>query len=32
MKIIYVNCGERNKYGTDLPSIEHFLSSCETTA
>ena len=32
MKIIYVNCGERNKYGSDLLSIEHVLSSNETTA
>ena len=32
MKIIYVNCGESNKYGTDLLSIEHILCSCETTA
>ena len=32
MKIIYVNCGERNKYGTDFLSIEHILSSCETAA
>ena len=32
MKIIYVNCGERNKYGSDLLSIEHILSSSETTA
>ena len=23
---------KKNKYGTDLLSIEHFLSSCETTA
>ena len=32
MKIIYVNCGERNKYGSDFLSIEHILSSSETTA
>ena len=29
MKIIYINCGERDKYGSDLRSIEHYLSSSE---
>ena len=29
MKIIYVNCGERDKYGSNLRSIEHYLSSSE---
>ena len=29
MKIIYVNCGEIDKYGSDLRSIEHYLSSSE---
>ena len=29
MKIIYVNCGERDKYGSDLRSIENYLSSSE---
>ena len=29
MKIIYVNCCERDKYGSDLRSIEHYLSSSE---
>ena len=29
MKIIYVNCGERDKYGSDLRSNEHYLSSSE---
>ena len=28
-KIIYVNCGKRDKYGSDLRSIEHYLSSSE---
>ena len=26
MKIVYVNCGERDKYGSDL---EHYLSNSE---
>ena len=29
MIIIYVNCGKRDKYGSDLRSIEHYLSSSE---
>ena len=32
MKIIYVNCGERDKYGSDLCNIEHNLSSSEIKA
>ena len=32
MKIIYVNCGERDKYGSDLRNIEHNLSSSEIKA
>ena len=32
MKIIYVNCGERDKYGSDLRSSEHYLSSSEIKA
>ena len=32
MKIIYVNCGERDKYGSDLRSIEYYLSSSEIEA
>ena len=32
MKIIYVNCGERDKYGSDLRSSEHYLSSNEIKA
>ena len=32
MKIIYVNCGERDKYGSDLRNIEHYLSSSEIKA
>ena len=32
MKIIYVNCGERDKYESDLRSIEHYLSSSEIKA
>ena len=31
MKVIYVNCGERDKYGSDLRSNEHYLSSSEMT-
>ena len=27
MKIVYVNCGERDKYGSDLRNIEDYLSS-----
>ena len=29
MKIIYVNCGKRDKYGSNLRSIENYLSSSE---
>ena len=29
IKILYVNCGLRNKYDSNLRSIEHFLSSSE---
>ena len=32
MKIIYVNGGERDKYGSDLRSSEHYLSSSEIKA
>ena len=32
MKIIYVNCGERNNYASDLRNIEHYLSSSEIKA
>ena len=32
MKIIYVNCGERNNYASDLRNIEHYLSSGEIKA
>ena len=29
MKIISVNCGEIDKYGSDFRNIEHYLSSSE---
>ena len=29
MKIICVNCGEIDEYGSDLRNIEHYLSSSE---
>ena len=29
MKIIYVNCGWRNEYGSGPRSYEHYLSSSE---
>ena len=32
MKIMYVNCGQRNKYGSDVRSDEHYLSSRENKA
>ena len=32
IKILYVNCGLRNKYESNLRNIEHFLSSSETKA
>ena len=32
MKIIYVNCGKIDKYGSDLRNIEHYLSSSEIKA
>ena len=32
MKIIYVNCGWRNEYGSDPRSYEHYLSSSENKA
>ena len=32
MKIIYVNCGWRRKYESDLRSNEHYLSSDENKA
>ena len=32
VKIIYVNCGEIDKYGSDLRSNEHYLSSSEIEA
>ena len=30
MKIMYVNCGFRNEYESDLRTNEHYLSSCES--
>ena len=32
MKILGVNCGWRNEYGSDLRSYEHYLSSSENKA
>ena len=32
MKIMYVNCGFRNEYESDLRSNEHYLGSCESKA
>ena len=32
MKIVYGNCGLRNKYESDLRSSEHYLSSSENKA
>ena len=32
MKIIYVNCGIRNEYESDLRSNKHFVSSSENKA
>ena len=32
MKIIYVNCGEIDKYGSDFRNIEDYLSSSEIKA
>ena len=32
MKIIYVNYGRRNEYGSDPRSYEHYLSSSENKA
>ena len=32
MKIICVNCGEIDKYGSDFRNIEHHLSSSEIKA
>ena len=32
MKIMYVNCGFRNEYESDLRSNEHYLDSCESKA
>ena len=32
MKIIYVNCGWRREYESDLRSNEHYSSSCENKA
>ena len=32
MKIIYVNCGWRREYESDLRSNEHYLSSSENKA
>ena len=32
MKIIYVNCGEIDKYASDLRNIDHYLSSSEIKA
>ena len=32
MKIIYVNCGWRRKYESDLRNNEHYLSSDENKA
>ena len=32
MKILYVNFGERDKYGSDLRSIEYYSSSSEIKA
>ena len=29
MKIMYVNCGFRNEYKSDLRTNEHYLGSCE---
>ena len=29
MKIMYVNCGFRNEYESDLRTNEHYLGSCE---
>ena len=30
MKIMYVNCGFRNEYESDLRTNEHYLGSCES--
>ena len=30
MKIMYVNCGFRNEYESDLCTNEHYLGSCES--
>ena len=32
MKIMYVNCGFRNEYESDLRTNEHYLGSCESKA
>ena len=32
MKIILVNCGQRNEYGSDLCSNDHYLSRSENKA
>ena len=32
MKIVYVNCGEIDKYGSDFRNIEDYLSSSEIKA
>ena len=32
MKIMYVNCGWRNEYGSDPHSYGHYLSSIENKA
>ena len=32
MKIMYVDCGFRNEYESDLRSNEHYLGSCESKA
>ena len=32
MKFIYVNCGQRNEYGSDLRCNDHYLSSSENMA
>ena len=29
MKIMYMNCGFRNEYESDLRTNEHYLGSCE---
>ena len=32
MKIMYVNCGFRNEYESDLRTNAHYLGSCESKA